>query len=428
MNESLFLTFVRAFFPSLNAIIEKINGKKNAVLTYLHKDTNILRKVFSPDNKWESTSVNTTYVAADIVALDSELPLKSRDAVASANGKLPKLGISKMLKETDITNLNVLEAQGGNAQRIRKKLADDPVACASGLDEMLEYAFLSGLCEGAVGMPNAENPQSLIRLDFGYLPSHTFGATEKGKVSLNDIIRVIDNANKDDNTIIKIWLSKTTFDALRQTQEARELVANYMGNSYKSGDTLPVPTSARFQEAFEDETNVTFQIVNRSVQFEKDGKKISKKPWNDNRLVFLCNEQVGSLVYGQLAESTNPVKGVVYSLLDDFKLISKYSQTNPLREVTSGQAIVAPIIEDVDQIYILDISEAQEVDEAKELEDTTDVKITLWGKEFTKTDVVEKFKAIIGQNLKANISDKTLVTKVNELSDEEESALKTALG
>jgi hypothetical protein len=42
--------------------------------------------------------------------------------------------------------------------------------------------------------------------------------------------------------------------------------------------------------------------------------------------------------------------------VDNYKLISKYSKTDPLIETTAVQAFVAPIIEDVDQIYMLDYS------------------------------------------------------------------------
>lgn len=430
MKESLFVKYVMSFFPLLSILIEKINGKRNGTLTYMHKDTNILKKVFSPDNKWESTSVNTTYVAADFVALDSPLPIKSRDGIASANGKLPKLGISKRLKESDITALNIMEAQGGNAARIRKKLADDPVACNVGLDELLEYSFLFGLCHGYVAMPDEDNPEALLRLNFGYFASHTFGATVKGQISLEDIYHVINYASEtDENTIIKIWISKTTFDALRQTRAARELVANYNGTTYTSATDLPVPTSKKFQEAFTDETEVEFVIINRSIKFEKNGKKTPVKPWNNNRLIFECNEQVGSLVYGQLAEATNKVEGVKYSLIDDFKLISKYSLTNPLREMTGGQAIAAPIIEDVDQIYVLDISEekSQEVDTTAEAADTADEYITVWGAKYKKSEVIAALKTITGGKVAANIGDDKLITKINELSDEDEETLKNSL-
>lgn len=59
MNESLFHAYIAKFFPKLQMFIEKVNGKRNGNLTYLHKDTNILRREYSPDNKWESGSVDT---------------------------------------------------------------------------------------------------------------------------------------------------------------------------------------------------------------------------------------------------------------------------------------------------------------------------------------------------------------------------------
>lgn len=433
MRQSLFAQYVGSLMASLVTLIELVNGKRNGVLSYYHKNTAILKKVFSSDGKWESASVNTTYVAADFVSMDSPLPIKSRDSIASANGKLPKLGISKTLKESDIDALNTMEAQPGDAgiraQRIRKKLADDPVACNVGLDELLEYSFLFGLSHGYVAMPDEDHPNAMLRLNYGYLPENTFGASVKGKISLDDIKRVIAKADGDGNTIVKIWISKTDFDALRQTREAKELCATYRGQVYTSDTEFPVPTSKLFQEAFEDDTNVTFEIVNRSVQFEKDGRKKSVKPWAEHRLIFVCNEQLGSLVYGALAESTNRVEGVIYQLIDDFKLISKYSLTNPLREMTGGQAKAACIIEDVDQIYIYDYSEekSQEVNEEKEKEDSTDVKITMWGATYKKSDVIASLKTIINGRIPSNITDANLIAKVNELSDEQEDALRTSL-
>lgn len=72
MNQSLFIQYVLSFFPVLKTLIEKVNGKRGNQLTYLHKDTSILRRVYSPDNKWEADTVNLTYVAADYVADNKE--------------------------------------------------------------------------------------------------------------------------------------------------------------------------------------------------------------------------------------------------------------------------------------------------------------------------------------------------------------------
>jgi len=425
MNESLFAKYVAKFFPKLQRLIEKVNGRRNKNITYLHKgDGAMLRKEYSPDNKWESTSVNTTYVAADFVAVDSELPIKSRDTIASANGKLPKIGMSKILKESEINNINVMEAQGGNAQTITRKLADDAVACSVGLDERNEYNFLFALSNGYVAIKDEDNPNALLRLNFNYLGSHTFGASTKDEVSLEDIKRVISKADADGNSIIQICIAKSAYDKLRATRAAKELVANYNGQSFTQDSALPVPTSSKFNEAFADDNNgITFRVINRSVIIEENGRKVSKKPWNASRLVFICNEVVGTLVYGRLAEQTNPVKQVTYNLVDKFKLISKYSLVNPLREVTAGQAFVAPIIEDVDQIYVLDVSEAQEVDTEAEAGDTSDAYVTVWGSKYKKPEFIAAMKAM-GVSIAVNATDQTVLNKVNQLSEEQEARLK----
>jgi hypothetical protein len=427
MNESLFIKYVSKFFPKLQTLIEKINGKRNGQLTYLHKDTSILRREYAPDNKWESASVNTTFVAADIVAVDSELPIKSRDKIASANGKLPKIGIQKVLKESDINNINVMEAQGGNAAQIASKLANDAVACDAGLDEKNEYNFLFALSNGYIAIQDEDNANALLRLNFNYLPENCFGATEANIPSLEDIKRVITKADGDGNAIQTIWIAKSMFDKLRQTRAAKELVANYKGQVFTNETNLATPTASVFQEAFADDNNgIQFKVIDRSVITEANGQKKTVKPWNANKIIFACNTMVGALVYGRLAEQTNKVNAVTYSLIDNFKLISKYSLVNPLREVTSGQAFVAPIIEDVDQIYSLDVSEAQPVSTTMEVGDDSDVKVTVWGVAYNKANFITAMKAM-GISVAVNATDATIVTKVNQLTDADEAKLKAAV-
>lgn len=427
MNESLFLKYVSKFFPKLQTLIEKINGKRNKALTYLHKDTTILRREYAPDNKWESASVNTSYVAADIVAVDSELPIKSRDKIASANGKLPKIGIQKVLKESDINNINVMEAQGGNAAQIASKLANDAIACDAGLDERNEYNFLYALSNGFVAIKDEDNENNLMRLNFNYLESHTFGATVADTPDIEDIKRVISKADGDGNSIQTIWIAKSMFDKLRQTRGAKELVANYNGQAFTADTNLATPTATKFQEAFADDNNgIQFKVIDRSVIVESNGVKKTVKPWNANRLIFACNTMVGAFVYGRLAEQTNKVNSVIYSLIQGFKLISKYSLVNPLREVTSGQAFCAPIIEDVDQIYVLDISEAQPVSLTSEIDDEEDVTVTVWGNKYNKANFITVMKNM-GISVAVNATDATIVTKVNQLNDADEAKLKSAV-
>lgn len=427
MNSSLFLKYVLSFFPVLKTLIEKINGKRGNELTYLHKDTSILRRVYSTDNKWEADTVDTSYVAADYVAIDSPVPLKSRDRISVANGKLPKMGMKKNLKESEILALRIMEAQGGQTAEIRRKLAQDPVACSVGIDERNEYALLYGLSNGYVAVRDDDNPKELLRINYQYPEANKLGINnKKDGLTVDDLKNTIERATNDGNTIIQFWIAKTTFDALKKTQVAKELVATYNGQSYDSNTKLPTPTSTKFQEAFEDETGVTFRIINRTVRFEEDGERRSVKPWNKNMVIGVCNTMIGALVYGQVAEATNRVSGVTYQQID-YKLISQYSTTDPLMETTAVQAYCLPVIEDVDSIYQIDITVEDpviEVNDAKESEDASDEKVTIADKTYKKAEAIAGLNAL-GASLPSNASDADIVAAYNELPPVKKGHFKT---
>ena len=185
-----------------------------------------------------------------------------------------------------------------------------------------------------------------------------------------------------------------------------------------------MPSATAFDEAFATEFGgIQFLKIDRTVYFEKNGKRTPVKPFNADKLVFLSSTQVGSLVWGTLAEVTNPVAGVKYQNLDQYKLISEYSTTKPLIEHTTGEALVIPVIENVDMIYTIDKSNAFEVDEEAETTDTEDKYVTINGKKYNKTDVIAQLKAITGSKIAANIGDDKLIAKVNELSDEDEETM-----
>lgn len=428
MVQSQFVEYIRKIFPRLQNVVDTVNGKRNGdnKRTYLHKS--MLRKVYSADQKWSNAAVNTTYVAADMVSMNSPLPIKSRDAIAHANGSLPKIGMKKIMFESDINAVNIMKAQGAEWTNIANKLTSDPIACSVGIDEQNEANFLTGLSNGIVAVEDENNTGTALRINFGYLPENCFGVETQNELTLDDIKRVLAYADNNGDTIITICIALSTYNKLRQTQGAKELVANYRGQTFDSNTKLPVPTASLFDEAFADDNNgVAFLKIDRSIISEKNGKRKPYKPWNQNKLIFLTTEEVSALVWGTLAEKTNPVEGVVYSTVDEYKLISRYRTTEPFTETTSGQALVLSVIENVDQIYSLDILEAQAVDTSAETSDSTDVKITIWGNTYKKPEFVKEFNKITGKNLASTIADDKLIAAVNRLNDFDEAKLKSAV-
>ncbi|ROT19579.1 hypothetical protein EEL53_10060 [Muribaculaceae bacterium Isolate-114 (HZI)] len=440
---SIFQNLIEQFMPMLGLYVsENVNGKNERERTYLHKQR--LTTVYSPDQKWEGTSANTRYVKADYVSLDSPLPLKRRGQISTSNGKLPKVGIRKVMNETDINNINIMKAQlsalseGSDAyktkkRQIIKKLADDPSACAIGIDEQNEFTYLYGISNGIVLVqadPNdTQNVGIGMRVDYGYKDSNIFRTAIADTCDGDDIQNVVDAANAAGNTIAVAMISKYRLDKIRKTRWAKELAADYQEKVYDNDSKLPVPSVKTFTEAFENEYGFNFIIVNRTVLCEKNGKDVPVKPFNQDRIVFLPNSDTdGSLVHGTLAEMTNPAENVNYSTLEEYKLISRLRLTEPsFAEVTKGQAMVLPVIEDVDGIYVLDFSKSVELDSSDLPEEAqTDESITISGIAYQKEAVINALKTL-GSDVRSNAKDETVIKKINELSDEDNAALMDAI-
>lgn len=442
MKSSIFATLLALIWPKLGLFIqEKINGSKKK-LTYLHKER--LEKVYSPDGKWESSSANTRRVAADMVALDSPLPLKKRSSISNSNGNLPKIGMKTNMKESEINAIDMMQAQlnqleEGSARykqkrkQILTKLANDGEACSVGIDERNEYNYLMGISEGVVLIPaddeDKENTGLGLRVNYGYNASNIFGVNDPDDITGDDIENVFSRADANGDTPAVAMISKSLLSKIKKSRWARKLAADYKEQVYTDENKLPVPTTKTFLEAFESEYGCPLMVIDRTVLTEKNGQDKPAKPFNQNRIIFLPDAETdGSLVYGTLAEANHPVEGVEYSTVDDYKLISRYRVTDPsFAEVTKGQALVLPVIENVDSIYVLDCSKSIELDSSDaDEEGGKDEKITIKGQQYKKAEVVKVLNEM-GVSVKESNADSTIIRAINKLSDDEETAFLAAI-
>lgn len=357
MTQSSFIEYINKYFPGIVlSVVEKLNDTKQP-LTYLHK--RMLRKNFSVTGKWEGISANYTRVAADVVAMDTQLPLKTRDGVQRASGDIPKLGMKLWLNENQLTELQTLASMGNNEQ-LKRKIFEDVPRCIQGVYERSEGMFLEGLSTGSVTVDDNKNVGTGVKLDYGFMASHKFGVaaawTGTTFKPFDDIKKVLDKAVADGNPITRVLIDRNTLDAIAATDQAKQLFAFGVGFV---GTNIPIPDMEQINRMAQSRYGFSFEIVDRSIRYEKNGIQTIEKPWKAGTLAFLVNDTVGDLVYADLAEKNSPVAGVSYQTADDFILVSKYRKNDPLSEFTSSQARVVPVISNVDQIYTLDSTEVQ---------------------------------------------------------------------
>lgn len=359
MNPSLYLALLQQYFPSLvTAIVEKYNAE-NRPLPYYYRQ--FCRPEFSVDGKWQSVTVNNSLVAADIVALDSEIALKKRAAIGQSTGDIPKMGMKLALNEQELTNLDTLVARaalngGANNAQIVAKLFQDVDRVIGGGYERIEAMFLEGLSTGVTVVPDSENVGLGVRVDFGYLAANAFTSTlpwsNVASTPFTDMQPMLDRASLNGDVVTKVLLDRQTLNRIAATNEGKQLWA--ASNGFY-GANVPRPTVDSLNTATQAEYGFQFQIVERSVRFEKNGIQTARKPWKAGAVVAVTTDDLATLAYARLAEQDHPSQSAQYQLADNFMLISKFHETEPsLVEVTKMQARVVPVINNPNSIYTLD--------------------------------------------------------------------------
>lgn len=356
MEKSLYAQYVEKFFPSLViSVVEKLNEKNTKELSFLYKD--LLDYEFSADGRWASILAEYTRVAADVVALDSELPLKSRDSIETASGDIPKLGVKMYLNEKQMKDIDSMIALNMPLQRVLDKIFDDIPHVIDAVYMRIEDIFLSELSSG-VGISERNNGTG-IRINMNYKSENQFNAatTWTGNpdacLPLDDIQTLMDKASDDDNVITDIYADDIWLKAFYTSKQVRGQYAFNAGVSVAAGGAVPVLGFEQAASVLEKKWGITLHRVAKKIKTEINNKKNNHNPWASGVAAFVCDKKLGKVVWTTVAEATRPVNGVDYQAADEFILVSKYSTNDPLREFTSSQAMAVPVLDNVDRIYTL---------------------------------------------------------------------------
>lgn len=357
MQKSLFSEYVEKHFPQLVlAINETLNGRSlNSQIPFLFPE--LLNPTYSPDSRWQSISGKYENVAADIIALGAPTPIKGRDQQNSYVGEIPKFGVMRSLNEVQMKDIDNMIAQGRPEAEIVNRIFADVPFVINAVDEGVEDLFLSMLSTG-VGI-RKNNVGLDVRFDMHYTDytKNHIGVVKVWSDStakpINDIQKIIDQADNDGNAIINCYADDTALRAMYENEQVRAYFGfsqNYAG----SASNIPSLSYAQLQTLFMNQWGINLVRVRRSTRTEANGMRQNHKAWANGRMVFTCDARVGDLVYTATAEENRPAAGVAYQKANDYTLVSQFSEQEPLMEYTKSQAMVCPVLNNVNRIYSID--------------------------------------------------------------------------
>lgn len=202
-----------------------------------------------------------------------------------------------------------------------------------------------------------------IRIDYGYLSSNKLGvsvlwSTPATSLVVDDVNRVLKAASDKGRKLSVVMMDKYALNNALQSTQIKSAYGWALGYA---GDFANIPNleEDQLRTLFRNKFGLTIEIVDVTLRFQKNGQTSVVRPWVEGSVVFLEDYKVGSLVYAKLAESTRPVAGVAYQSADQFILVSKYRENDPIAEYTTSQARVLPVINGVNGIFVLDTKTLQ---------------------------------------------------------------------
>ena len=359
MEKSVFIDWLDRYFKGIVVrVVEKVNESNEEKLTYMFKS--MLRKEFSVTGKWESVNVLSSRVSADFVALNSSLPLKSRDSIGKVSGDIVKSGMELYLDEAQLQALDTMIVTGATDAEIVAKLFEDTPKVITGIYELMERCFLEGFSSGVTMIDDKDNVGLGVRIDYGYLDSNKSGvkvlwSNANDATPLDDLRKMIDKANDAGNPVSDVYMDDVTFEQFASSKQVKDFYAWSL--KVASGSVVPAPSLEDLNSALgrDSRYNVTIHVVKRKIKVERDGKKKVVTPWSAGKIILTGSTEVGVLAYAKLAEENHPVDGVSYQKADGYILVSKFRENRPhVAEFTSSQARVVPVICNVEGIYQID--------------------------------------------------------------------------
>jgi len=412
--QSIFADLLQEYMTGVVlAQYEKVNGSKDAP-NYLHET--LLTPEYSVDMTYNSISGGFTRVTADVISFDSPLPIKSRASIKSAGGEIPKMGMKFTLNEKQMNTLRILRNTPGRKKELARKVFQDSESGIFGIKEKIEQALLLGISSGVTLIQDSENVGTAVRVNYQIPEGNQFGVTtnwsDPASEPLNDIKRVLKQARASGEYPNSIWMNS---DAANNLFGNDQLKGQFAFNQNFVGASVPTMDEDQLKAVFLRNLKLNLIVVDRSFVHEKDGKRTVSEGWTKDMVVLTTGTNLGSLVYSTLAEEEFPVQSVQYTKANDYILVSKWGSTDPVSEATGVQAIVFPVLQNVESIFYINSEEATA---SLDAQTEGDAVYTYDGTNYTKASVVSGINAA-DETAPATVSQKdaTLAKKIDSLSE-----------
>lgn len=302
--------------------------------------------------------------AASVVDRNAETPLRSREALAKITGEIPAIKEILPMNENQyrhyiaLANMpNVKDEQ--KKQQALKLIWDDVKKVTEAVHNRLDMLVLQAISTGTIDINIDNNPDGVVFPNIDLLmPSNNkkqVGTqwSETNATPLQDIMKVVNEGQISGYGFAKILIDSQKFAQMMRNQEVKDTLGAFFGLTKTATNSQTAPlTLDRINQYMQESNLPIFEIVNKRIAVEKNGKAIAVNPFEAKTLSFIPDGKLGVIKNALAVEELNPVENITYANSGRI-LISKWKQNEPFREFTKSECNAFPVVDSINNIFLL---------------------------------------------------------------------------
>jgi hypothetical protein len=307
---------------------------------------------------WKALEAQTGLkIAGDIVARGSGISKKTREAIARIQGDIPKIAIKRTKDENELNEYDIMVAMTSSNPDLSALIeawAEDTKYCWDGVANRLEWIALQQISLGKVTIGNSNNSSVVTEFDVDYeIPADqktgfqngssnwaTSGATAK-PIS-RDFKQIVKLAKAKGISLKFAFMNLDTFATFAESEEVIKTCASFAGNALGISQTPSLEQVNAALRGLAYLQGLQIKVIDQSITLElPDGARKTVNPFADNIVSFHEATVLGNTYWKKPADFN--LKGTAaIKALNGHTCIKKYSNEEPIEEVTIGLANAFP--------------------------------------------------------------------------------------
>lgn len=291
-------------------------------------------------------------VAADIHTDNGTIVRKRRPLFESAKGDIPFISISREMTRSEIKEYQteLAFAQDEDATKLVQYWGDDVDFCFNGVQAELEYiAWALASNAGKLSFSTTNNATFANEFDLDYdvdefqkQKTDTDWGNASSADVIGDLAKLVKLAKANNLNPKFAFVNLDELYRICSSEQVIKACASYIQNAVGIAQTPDLAAVNQMLGRQAWLNGLQLRVIDQTVTREfADGTTTSRNPFADNRLILSETERLGTTQYDVLQENNE----LILRAERAHTIVKKYGTTEPLSEVTIGQADAVPVFD-----------------------------------------------------------------------------------